>query len=282
MNNTVPMEYFYVDDTNEGSSTHYKFPLTSINNYINGVNKTLIKLSKLLVSSPPEVVARRIPKEQWLYLLIAARQSIVCQTMQNGIVAVIGSASPWVEALSLVAGAAEVVTVEYNSLTYDHPQITTISAQQFNEFYDCSSNNVQRFDIVISMSSIDHDGLGRYGDPLNPEGDFLAIARMGQLLKPDGHLILTIPIGPDVVVFNLHRRYGERRLAKLLEDWVVVDRLTWDDTKLTDPANWRQSYEPILVLQKRKNSNFPCIQPISNVGAADVALAAAATAVEEL
>jgi len=27
------------------------------------------------------------------------------------------------------------------------------------------------FDMVFSFSSIEHDGLGRYGDPLNPNGD---------------------------------------------------------------------------------------------------------------
>ena len=61
-------------------------------------------------------------------------------------------------------------------------------------------------------------------------------------------MIVTVPIGPDVVVFNLHRRYGEKRLPLLLDGFREVARYGWDETSLTTPANWRQTYEPVFVL----------------------------------
>lgn len=57
---------------------------------------------------------------------------------------------------------------------------------------------------------------GRYGDPLNPDADLEAMARVRSILKPGGLLLLTVPVGPDVLVFNLHRRYGPARLPLLL------------------------------------------------------------------
>ena len=91
---------------------------------------------------------------------------------------------PWVEAAAIFAGAREVcihpidtgtsiflfhvVTVEYNSLTYNysssHSFIRTVSGSEFSAFY---LNEVSSFDIALSVSSFDHDGLGRYGDPLD-------------------------------------------------------------------------------------------------------------------
>src|SRR3546814_897826 len=70
------------------------------------------------------------------------------------------------------------------------------------------------------------------------------------LLKPVGLLFLTVPVGPDVVVFNLHRRYGTTRLPLLLFGWEIVDQIGWDESKLLEKASWRQSFEPVLVLRK--------------------------------
>ena len=51
--------------------------------------------------------------------------------------------------------------------------------------------------------------LGRYGDPIDPIGDLKAMNNTMKLLKPGGILFLSVPIGPDVIVFNLQRRYGQ-------------------------------------------------------------------------
>ncbi len=50
-------------------------------------------------------------------------------------------------------------------------------------------------DRALSLSSFDHDGLGRYGDPINPIGDLVAMETVKQDLRSDGLLFLTVPIG---------------------------------------------------------------------------------------
>lgn len=47
------------------------------------------------------------------------------------------------------------------------------------------------------------DGLGRYGDPIDPNGDLLALQQIQCLLKPEGFLFLGIPIGQDLVLHYL-------------------------------------------------------------------------------
>lgn len=59
----------------------------------------------------------------WLSQAMHAQQA----ALQGSRVLVLGSSSPWVEAAALAHGAKEVVTVEYNQLTYEHPGISTVT-----------------------------------------------------------------------------------------------------------------------------------------------------------
>ena len=71
-----------------------------------------------------------------------------------------------------------------------------------------------------------------------------------EVLKPEvGVLFLTVPLGPDVVVWNLHRRYGRLRLPHLLRGWEQVERIGWKEELLDLPAPYILAYEPVLVLR---------------------------------
>lgn len=52
---------------------------------------------------------------------------------------------------------------------------------------------------------IEHVGLGRYGDAVDPEGWRVAMRALGRALKPAGILYLSTPIGIQRVEFNAHR-----------------------------------------------------------------------------
>lgn len=77
------------------------------------------------------------------------------------------------------------------------------------------------FDLVVSISNFEHDGLGRYGDPIDPNGDMRAMSEMQALVKPNGFLILGVPVARDAVVWNAHRLYGRVRLPLLLRGWSI-------------------------------------------------------------
>lgn len=63
-------------------------------------------------------------------------------------------------------------------------------------------------DSVSCLHALEHFGLGRYGDPIDPTGHLKGLAGLAKLLRPGGILYLSVPIGPTRVEFNAHRVLG--------------------------------------------------------------------------
>jgi SAM-dependent methyltransferase len=58
------------------------------------------------------------------------------------------------------------------------------------------------------MHVVEHVGLGRYGDPLAPDGDLKAIAELNRVLAQGGYLLFVVPVGKPKIMFNAHRIYS--------------------------------------------------------------------------
>lgn len=146
--------------------------------------------------------------------------------MKGAHVLVVGSENPWVEAICLAAGAAKVTTLEYGRIKSLHPQIATMTPAEFNAKY--RSGELPSFDVAVSYSSLEHSGLGRYGDGLNPWGDIITSARLSCVVKKGGHLILGLPGNEDkdMIVYNAHRVYGPKRWALMLTNWLPLSMIS--------------------------------------------------------
>jgi len=80
-----------------------------------------------------------------------------------------------------------------------------------------------RFEVIVVCSVVEHVGLaGRYGCQADVDGDLKAMRRIKNLLEPTGQVLLTIPVGLDVVHKPWHRVYGRERLPKLLDGFKVA------------------------------------------------------------
>lgn len=64
------------------------------------------------------------------------------------------------------------------------------------------------------MHVIEHVGLGRYGDPLDPEGDLKAMAELKRVLAPGGSLLFVVPLGRPRIMFNAHRIYSYAQIME--------------------------------------------------------------------
>ena len=139
--------------------------------------------------------------------------------IRNGRVLVIGSRDPWVEACVLEAGAQEVVTLEYGKINCFHGSIKTIVPNDFRSSY--KNKTLGMFDAVVTFSSVEHSGLGRYGDALNPWGDIIAIARAWCVTKHGGGLAIGVMFDKmkDYIKFNAGRWYGSVRYPFLTTNW---------------------------------------------------------------
>lgn len=73
------------------------------------------------------------------------------------------------------------------------------------------------------MHTVEHIGLGRYGDPLDAGGDLKAIAELKRVLKPGGHLLFVTPVGKPVVQFNAHRVYSYEQICGYFSPFVLKE-----------------------------------------------------------
>lgn len=73
-------------------------------------------------------------------------------------------------------------------------------------------------DTLTCLHVLEHVGLGRYGDPIDPQGDVRAAAELARVIAPGGSLILTVPVGRRRIVFNADRVYSYRYLRTYFND----------------------------------------------------------------
>lgn len=64
-------------------------------------------------------------------------------------------------------------------------------------------------DSLSCLHALEHFGLGRYGDPIDPDAWRLALNEMQRVLKSGGKLYLSVPIGDnEKLCFNAHRIFS--------------------------------------------------------------------------
>ena len=61
---------------------------------------------------------------------------------------------------------------------------------------------------LSSLHAVEHFGLGRYGDPLDPAGSEAAMRALARVLAPGGRLYFSVPTGRPRVEFNAHRVFA--------------------------------------------------------------------------
>jgi SAM-dependent methyltransferase len=72
------------------------------------------------------------------------------------------------------------------------------------------------------MHVIEHIGLGRYGEPLDPDGDLKSIIELKRVLKKGGNLLFVTPIGGKAkIMFNAHRIYTFNQIIEYYKDFTL-------------------------------------------------------------
>jgi hypothetical protein len=234
MNKKIPVLHWYFDNTlpdsefqitlDDGSKASF-YSRDLINTYIEK-----IKLNQTFYYGNTDL---------WLY------KALEKYPILGKEVVIIGSTVPWYESVVIAYGGYP-TTIEYNKIVSDDDRLTLMTVEEFN-------NNPKKFDVILSISSIEHDGLGRYGDPINPTGDleFMATAKE-KYLREDGVMILAVPTGRDCLTWNAHRIYGPLRLPLLLKEWNLIDTFGFRKSAFRNPLG-DQSYQPIYYLSPIKS-----------------------------
>lgn len=94
--------------------------------------------------------------------------------------------------------------------------VTIIDIRRFPEGIECLHTIVddatslhqipdESIESMSALCSLEHFGLGRYGDPIDPEACFKCFDNIQKKLKKGGRFYLSVPIGRERVEFNAHR-----------------------------------------------------------------------------
>ena len=76
---------------------------------------------------------------------------------------------------------------------------------------------------------VEHVGLGRYGDPLDPEGSNKALGELQRVLAPQGRMYLSLPVGRERVCFNAHRVFDPKTVIGTLSGLRLMEFSLVDD-----------------------------------------------------
>ncbi len=72
------------------------------------------------------------------------------------------------------------------------------------------------------MHTVEHIGLGRYGEPIDASGDVRALAELQRVVADDGSLLVVVPVGRPRVQFNAHRIYDPQMIEAYLPELQLI------------------------------------------------------------
>ena len=107
---------------------------------------------------------------------------------------------------------------------------------------------------LSSLCVVEHIGLGRYGDPIDPFGSEKAIVELKRILKVGGIILFSVPVDiENKIYFNAHRAFTREYILELFDGFSLIEEKYQYGTKLFD------SYDPykgfgtgLYMLRKEK------------------------------
>jgi SAM-dependent methyltransferase len=82
---------------------------------------------------------------------------------------------------------------------------------------------------VSCLHAVEHVGLGRYGDPVDPRGWHAALRELARILAPGGRLYLGTPVGRERLCFNSQRVFSPATIIDTVPDLALVGFSAVDD-----------------------------------------------------
>lgn len=120
----------------------------------------------------------------------------------------------------LASGKIDVVT-----LLDIRPLSIEISGLEFIQTDATSLENIPDNSIasLSSLHAIEHFGLGRYGDEIDPDAWKKALLSMQRKIAPGGRLFLAVPVGTtEKVCFNAHRIFSPSTIRDTLSELNLI------------------------------------------------------------
>ncbi len=125
-----------------------------------------------------------------------------------------------------VAAFRKVDVMDIRPLSIDaHPQISFVQA----DLMKLDKSMIASTDSLSCLHAIEHFGLGRYNDPIDPKGHLAAFSNMADLVRPGGRFYFASPIGRAKVMFNAHRIFDPLECPAWEPDKLLLERFDYVD-----------------------------------------------------
>lgn len=140
--------------------------------------------------------------------------------------------------ISVLSAYVETTFVDYRPLQVSLPGLTSIAGNILDLPFAGGAVNS-----LSCLHVIEHIGLGRYGDPIDPQGSVKAAHELQRIVNRGGQLFLSLPIGRERVCFNAHRVHAPASVLgmfpqmKLIEFCYVDDNGQYHEDKQIEAAD---------------------------------------------
>lgn len=127
--------------------------------------------------------------------------------------------------ISVLSGFVETTFVDYRPLKSNLSGLKSIAGDILALAFDDKS-----IDSLSCLHVIEHIGLGRYGDPLDPNGSIKAALELQRVVADDGSLYLSVPVGRERICFNAHRVFYPETIISMFSELELIDFSYVDDS----------------------------------------------------
>jgi len=106
---------------------------------------------------------------------------------------------------------------------------------------------------ISSLCVVEHIGLGRYGDSIDPFGSEKAIVELKRVLKIGGVILFSVPVDSEnKIYFNAHRAFTRDYILELFSDFKILDEKYHYGTSMYDEYDNNKGFGTGLFMLKKE------------------------------
>lgn len=147
----------------------------------------------------------------------------------------------WIPYVGFFSALQPTEFVDIRPAKLDIPNVTTKAGSVLHLPYKAGS-----VESLSCLHVIEHIGLGRYGDPLDPAGTDKATVELSRVIKKGGSLYLSLPIGVETTYFNAHRVTDPLRVVELFRNMELIEF-----SVITDDGKYLEGIKPGSMVKQK-------------------------------
>ncbi len=147
-----------------------------------------------------------------------------------------------------VASYREIVVYDIRKI---EKNLKNITFDQADLMSDLDESFIGSTDSLSCLHTIEHFGLGRYGDEINFDGHLLGLDNLSKIVKQGGKLYFSTPIGSQRIEFNGHRIFSVGYLREYFREKFELDQFSYVD----DAGDL---YENVEITDEDVERNYGC------------------------